>query len=177
MVEYKDRLARAMKQAPALAAVPERSRIQRLADVLALSYQGVKKVLDGKSRAFNALNNARIAAFLEVDASWLATGLGQMAPRVHMTGPEAANSGAKWLTTGSGHAPPPHVAERGAADDSAQRPVAQDKLTDVFEDWRLHASPLSLEVIEGLSLLAQKNALREEDWQVIKALMLRFGRP
>ncbi len=156
MVDYKDRLQLAMKRAPALAAVPERSRIQRVADVLGLSYQAVKKVLDGKSKTFSATNNARIADFLAVDPTWLATGHGLMPARAPL-GP----AGDVQMT----------VRESGPA------PLSQAKLTDVFEDWRLHASPLSLEVIDGLSLLAQKNALGEADWQVIKALMLRFGKP
>lgn len=50
-------------------------------------------------------------------------------------------------------------------------------MEDVFADWRLQASPVSLEVIDGLSVLAQKNALREEDWLVIRTLMRRFGKP
>jgi hypothetical protein len=138
MVEYKDRLLLAMKHAPAFAAVPERSRIQRLADALSLSYQAVKKVLDGKSAAFSAANNARAAAYLGADPTWLATG--------------------------ASSTPAPHYGR----DDATH-------WGDVFADWRLKASPLSLEVIEGLSLLAQKNALREEDWLVIKTLMHRFG--
>ena len=148
MVEYRDRLALAMKNAPALASVPDRSRIQKLADALGLSYQAIKKVLDGKSSAFNAANNAKAATFLGADPNWLATGIG---------------SGG--VTYGKAPAvPTPRVMENMA-------------MQDVFADWRLKASPISLEVIEGLSLLAEKNALREEDWQLIKTLMLRFGSP
>lgn len=47
---------------------------QDLAGVLDTSYQAVKKVLDGKSGAFNAINNAKAAAYLHVTSDWLALG-------------------------------------------------------------------------------------------------------
>ena len=55
MVEYKDRLAEAMAAANA--------SVQDLAGVLDASYQAVKKVLDGKSGAFNAINNGTANAY------------------------------------------------------------------------------------------------------------------
>lgn len=69
MVEYKDRLEHAMKAASV--------STQELADHLKVSYQAVKKVLDGKTSSFTAQNNAKAADFLGVNASWLATGVGQ----------------------------------------------------------------------------------------------------
>lgn len=48
----------------------------QLAKALRLSYQAVKKVLDGDSRAFNAENNSEAAQYLNISADWLATGRG-----------------------------------------------------------------------------------------------------
>ena len=78
MVEYSERLSAAM-----------RSRgvsTQQLADRLMISYQAVKKVLDGKSAAFSAANNAKAARALSVSSEWLATGDGVM--DVVSSGPE-----------------------------------------------------------------------------------------
>lgn len=44
---------------------------------LKLSYQAVKKIVDGKSKMMAADNNARAAAILNVDSDWLATGEGR----------------------------------------------------------------------------------------------------
>jgi hypothetical protein len=49
---------------------------QKLADALGVSYQSVKKVLDGSSRAFNVENHHRAADFLNISARWLALGEG-----------------------------------------------------------------------------------------------------
>jgi SOS-response transcriptional repressor LexA len=49
---------------------------QALADALGLSYQAVKKVLDGKTTSFTAINNDRAAEFLKVSSGWLAHGGG-----------------------------------------------------------------------------------------------------
>lgn len=68
MVEYKDRLQQAMEDA--------RISPSELAGRLGTTYQAVKKVLDGKSGAFNAINHAKVAQMLEVDSDWLALGLG-----------------------------------------------------------------------------------------------------
>ncbi|MCH1984831.1 S24 family peptidase [Achromobacter xylosoxidans] len=66
MVEYRDRLAAAMKAASISAS--------KLAEGLDTSYQAVKKVIDGKSQAFNAANNAQAAKILGVSSDWLALG-------------------------------------------------------------------------------------------------------
>lgn len=47
-----------------------------MADQLKVSYQAVKKIVDGKSKMMAADNNARAAAILGVDSDWLATGEG-----------------------------------------------------------------------------------------------------
>lgn len=47
-----------------------------MASRLKISYQAVKKIVDGKSKMMAADNNARAAAILNVDSDWLATGEG-----------------------------------------------------------------------------------------------------
>lgn len=47
-----------------------------MAGCMKLSYQAVKKIVDGKSKMMAADNNARAAAILGVDSDWLATGEG-----------------------------------------------------------------------------------------------------
>lgn len=47
-----------------------------VAAALGVSYQAVKKIVDGKSKMMAADNNARAAALLNVDSDWLATGDG-----------------------------------------------------------------------------------------------------
>ena len=52
---------------------------------------------------------------------------------------------------------------------------APEALISNLEDWRLKASSKSVEVIDQLTLLAQKNRLRDEDWQLIQQLYQRFS--
>lgn len=73
MVEYKDRLQRAMDERGVSA--------RELADRVGMTYQAVKKVLDGKSAAFNAVNHAIVARYLDVRSDWLAIGDEPMARR------------------------------------------------------------------------------------------------
>ena len=70
MSTYNERLAIAMTRAGATPAT--------LAKELGLSYQAVKKVMDGLSSAFNAQNHDKAASFLGVSSSWLANDLGPM---------------------------------------------------------------------------------------------------
>lgn len=72
MVEYKDRLTQALALA--------RRSTKDLQEHLGVSYQAMKKLENGKTKAFSAENNARAARFLDVDAYWLATGEGQPRP-------------------------------------------------------------------------------------------------
>jgi phage repressor protein C with HTH and peptisase S24 domain len=72
MVEYRERLADAMKSASVDAS--------QLASALGISYQAVKKVLAGTSTAFSAENNSAAAKYLRVSGDWLATGLGPREP-------------------------------------------------------------------------------------------------
>lgn len=73
MVDYSDRLTASMQQAGV--------SVTRLAARLGVSYQAVKKVLDGKSKCFSAENNARAAALLGISPDWLVTGKGDSAAR------------------------------------------------------------------------------------------------
>lgn len=43
-----------------------------------------------------------------------------------------------------------------------------------LKDWRMHASPRSVQVIDRLTLLAEKDALREDDWTLIEQLAKRL---
>ena len=70
MVEYSERLKAAMDRA--------QMKTRALSDAIGMSYQGVKKVIDGKSNAFSAENNSRAASILGVSPDWLATGTGAM---------------------------------------------------------------------------------------------------
>ena len=51
---------------------------KELADAIGRSVQAVGDVINGKSKAFTAENNAKAAEFLRVSSFWLATGEGQM---------------------------------------------------------------------------------------------------
>jgi phage repressor protein C with HTH and peptisase S24 domain len=68
MVEYRERLKSAMDEAGVSATA--------LASAVGISYQAVKKVLDGLSNAFSAENNSAAAKHLKVSSDWLATGQG-----------------------------------------------------------------------------------------------------
>lgn len=52
--------------------------VSALANHLGISYQAVKKAVEGKTAAFSAENNFSAAELLGVDAKWLATGQGSM---------------------------------------------------------------------------------------------------
>lgn len=72
MLEYKERLTHALTLAGRSA--------KELYLHLDISYQAMKSLEDGKTKAFTAANNARAARYLDVDAFWLATGEGQPRP-------------------------------------------------------------------------------------------------
>lgn len=55
--------------------------MQALADALGLSYNAVKKVLNGGTGYFKLPNHYAAADFLKVDPRWLATGEGDRAPK------------------------------------------------------------------------------------------------
>lgn len=63
---YRDRLLLAMRNAGVDS--------HALASHLKVTYQAVQKVIKGSTAEFTASNNAKAAAFLGVDATWLALG-------------------------------------------------------------------------------------------------------
>jgi transcriptional regulator with XRE-family HTH domain len=70
MVAYGERLKQAMEA--------EQVTVQALADQLKVTYQAVKKVLDGKTKSFNAPNHEDACQILNVSGRWLAKGEGLM---------------------------------------------------------------------------------------------------
>lgn len=88
--DYKGRLAHAMRLANLDA--------NALADELDVSYQAIKKVLAGTSKAFTAENNFKAARALAVDAEWLACGVGS--PRSVAAWPVTAELQDAWRSAG-----------------------------------------------------------------------------
>lgn len=70
MIEYGERLAAALRA--------RNVTISQLATEMGVSYQAVKRVIDGLSKAFSAANNTKAASCLKISPDWLATGQGQM---------------------------------------------------------------------------------------------------
>ena len=70
MVELSDRFQAALKHA--------NSTVSAVAAATGLSYQALKKVLDGKTKSQAAPNNRKIAEFLGVSSDWLSEGIGEM---------------------------------------------------------------------------------------------------
>lgn len=73
----------------------------------------------------------------------------------------------EWLATGKGPMsddPTTHKTEKETT----------SALKAALRDWRMHASPRSVQVIDRLTLLAEKEALREEDWTLIDQLAKRL---
>lgn len=70
MIEYSSRLKAAMDARSVT--------VSQLASGMGVTYQAVKRVLEGLSKAFSAANNASAAAFLDINPDWLATGVGEM---------------------------------------------------------------------------------------------------
>lgn len=70
MNDYANRLEKAMKLAD--------MSIADLSAALDVSYQAVRKVIRGESKAFSAENNSKAATAMGISADWLATGEGDM---------------------------------------------------------------------------------------------------
>lgn len=83
----------------------------------------------------------------------------------------ALNCSADWLYDGHGEKP-------NAITNQSETPKSEsERLKEKFKDWRMTASPRSVEVIDQLTLLAEKNALREDDWTLIEQLARRMKTP
>lgn len=85
MTTYKDRLTLAMEAAEI--------DVTCLAVRLGVSYQAVKKAVDGKTKSFSAQRNDQAALILGVPAAWLATGKGDMFPTTALLAPSHAPGG------------------------------------------------------------------------------------
>lgn len=59
-----------------------------------------------------------------------------------------------------------------AEESAAQHP--DQALLDTLQGWRFKASSRSQKVIDQLCVLAQKNALRDEDWNLIEQMVKRL---
>ncbi|MDH0740189.1 hypothetical protein [Achromobacter spanius] len=56
--------------------------VSALSKTTGMSYQGVKRATEGRSKAFSAANNSRAALVLGISPEWLATGEGDVSLRV-----------------------------------------------------------------------------------------------
>lgn len=73
-----------------------------------------------------------------------------------------------WVSTGEG----PWKTDMGSEEVETQ--TTQTALKKKLKDWRMHASPRSIQVIEQLTVLAEKDALREDDWTLIETMIKRL---
>lgn len=74
-----------------------------------------------------------------------------------------------------------HSTEAGSdgtaqAQNPTKTPTESEAVLAALKDWRLRASPKSLEVIDQLTLLAQKNALRDDDWKLLQLTAARLNK-
>jgi hypothetical protein len=70
--DYQGRIARAMAESGL--------GVGALADGIGVTYQAIKKVVDGSTKMLAADNNVRAARLLGVNSEWLATGEGSPTP-------------------------------------------------------------------------------------------------
>ena len=110
--------------------------VTALAKELGISYQGVKKVVDGGSAAFTAANNAAAAAFLEVSPDWLATGKGRMDLA------SAPQSTLKTDTKADGFVIPQYAAGGGMGNGL----ILEEKQPGVIKSWHVDHEWLRLNV-------------------------------
>lgn len=59
----------------------------------------------------------------------------------------------------------------------ARKDEVNKALENALSDWRIKASPNSRRTIDKLSVLAQKNALRDEDWILLDQIAARLRKP
>ncbi|CAN7314697.1 helix-turn-helix domain-containing protein [Acidovorax delafieldii] len=128
----------AERMALALAGPPKKSQ-KALAAACGVKAPSVNGWVSGSTKSLEGANLVSAAAFLGVNATWLAKGIGPM------RGP---------ATTGVTN--------------------TEKEAEKALETWAAKASPRSREVIDQLHLLAQKNALGDEEWDLISQLALRF---
>lgn len=73
-----------------------------------------------------------------------------------------------WISTGQG----PWRSD-GETPDQLKDPI-HEALKKKLKDWRMHASPRSIQVIDQLTVLAERDALREDDWTLIETMARRL---
>ena len=76
-----------------------------------------------------------------------------------------------WISTGQG----PSKTDLELAQSAPES--AHAALKKKLKDWRMHASPRSVQVIDQLTVLAEKDALREDDWTLIETMARRLKTP
>jgi len=131
MVDYAERLAGAMKHSGASKTT--------LARAIGISYQAVKKVLDGGSHSLSAENNAKAARYLGVSSHWLATGDGQMLADTLATQTPHSDGGADPMSEKS-----PLILEQSSSNTFKRAPVVAwarlgDDLRKPNENWPAEA--------------------------------------
>lgn len=119
---------------------------ESLADLVGYKHQSAIGNLENRASGNGGNKIGQIADALSVPVEWL------------LRGPD----GAEVPGLGSNH----HI-------DSIQM---NHTLINNLQDWRLHASAKSQEVLDQLTMLAQKNMLRDEDWLLIEQMTHRFMR-
>lgn len=78
-MELKDRLVAAMRSVDIDPA--NNDKVRKLAGKIDVTYQGLRKLIAGESKAMLAVTNSKLAHELGVDPDWLATGKGDMHSR------------------------------------------------------------------------------------------------
>lgn len=140
MVVYGDRLKAAMEACG--------MKIPELASVMGLSYQAVKKVLDGNTTAFTASNNAEVSRILGINSDWLATGKGAMRPHTD------ANSAPAEI--GSRRIPLVSYVQAGDWSEPHSPIAAEEPAEYLLTDMKLSENAFALE-IKGRSMTPEFN--------------------
>lgn len=142
MANYGERLNDAMKLRTVSTSM--------LAKEIGITYQAVKKILDGKSAALSAENNAKAAKYLQINSYWLATGEDAMAI------PEASTAAALSVLI-------QRLSHELQTVDAANRPLLAHAIkswADTPEQWeRLVQQLRNLGVDAGLATPAEAPAL------------------
>lgn len=74
MVSLGERLSAAMND--------RNATVSALAKAVGMSYQGIKKIVDGKTKEIDASNCIKISSYLQISSEWLSTGTGSRTTEV-----------------------------------------------------------------------------------------------
>lgn len=140
MEVLKDRLAAAMRS---IKVDPKSNdQVRKLAAKIGITYQGLRKLIDGHSAEMKAGTNAKAAKVMGVDSDWLATGEGEMhSERVwpftdlspsdwNRVAPNVRAAAEKGLLSAVPAPPTPVIVKATAAGDDDDRPLASSKTGD-----------------------------------------------